>query len=380
MNDHKIRKPREVDWNNPHAYFMTRRDGTIVDGLSQYDSFMENIGYDGKPNNLLDFLDSCCDDRESFKVFKDKFYEVSSGNKIEYELDYWIGGFHYHMTLSKLKGGVGIHFGDQTKATSERDTARRERGIAEKRFRDSLEVIHDIRSLGSGFTLVDAIEKHYKRGNPDRAERLMESLKHIAGTAEALINTYMDIGTAEAGAPFKWEHVMFSRDIVEPVISSVQHKISNRGATIERRYITSSGDTELYCDKRRMRSVFFQLVNNALDYGEDGMIISWGQKALSEHGENAIGKRVNLWNSKSHIPTEHQEIVFKDFFTTGGAEGKERTGLGLNLVKRTIVDEHHGDISIDSGYDNNVNDVYTNIIIDLYSEDYLREKGLILDE
>jgi signal transduction histidine kinase len=62
--------------------------------------------------------------------------------------------------------------------------------------------------------------------------------------------------------------------------------------------------------------------------------------AVFEQGDEAV---VTVSDTGRGIPAEHLPNIFRPFYTTKG----NGTGLGLSLARR-IVEEHHGQIAIES--------------------------------
>ncbi len=356
---YKIEEPREVNWSNPHAFMVACETGECLGDLSRYGEFFERIGYESCTGNVLEFVDKIADSEFSSR-FREIYGMVHKGEIGCYEMDFNMGPFHYHMTLSNLGNNVGISFNDQTAAVNARDAAKEsaERGH---------NVIHALKNALDGMAVTDAVERHMEKGNYERAQRLIESLNTARDAVLSNAETLLNIERAEAGAPFLWDSHMYSKNIVEPVVSLLQPKFRTKGATYKRE-VSSDDDPLIFCDKRRMQSVFFHLIQNALSHGKEGLTVSTGQEPIVEEGRE-IGHRLVCWNTKSYVPPENWERVFDKFHGEG-------TGLGLHLVKNTIVNEHKGRISLESGRDETIGDEYTKIMIDLYSEDYLGNHGL----
>jgi signal transduction histidine kinase len=89
-----------------------------------------------------------------------------------------------------------------------------------------------------------------------------------------------------------------------------------------------------------LNQVWTNLIDNAID-------------AMDGHGEVTIRTRrvdgavvVEIGDQGPGIPPEVVSRMFDPFFTTK-ASGKG-TGLGLDIVRRIVVDGHRGEVSVDS--------------------------------
>lgn len=94
----------------------------------------------------------------------------------------------------------------------------------------------------------------------------------------------------------------------------------------------------VYADEEKLSRVFYNVTKNALEAMDEGGKIQFkvfddGDMITFQFTDNGPG-----------IPREIQDRLFESFVTSGKAGG---TGLGLAIVKK-IIEEHHGEIEIDS--------------------------------
>ena len=94
----------------------------------------------------------------------------------------------------------------------------------------------------------------------------------------------------------------------------------------------------LQIDAAMLEQAFLNLILNAGGAMPDG-----GKLAVSTESVDAAHVRITFTDSGCGIPAESLEKIFEPFYTTK-ARG---TGLGL-AITRQIIDQHHGEISIDS--------------------------------
>lgn len=94
----------------------------------------------------------------------------------------------------------------------------------------------------------------------------------------------------------------------------------------------------LYADEEKLNRVFYNITKNALEaMGEGG-------KFHFEVTDDSREVFFRFSDTGPGIPREIRHRLFDSFVTSGKESG---TGLGLAIVKK-IVDEHHGEIEIDS--------------------------------
>lgn len=126
------------------------------------------------------------------------------------------------------------------------------------------------------------------------------------------------------------------RDILENVLTLYQGKITQRRATIDKRYEKAAPVTAF---PGELRQVFSNLVGNALEaLPASGKVIIELRNSFDWREGHRRGVRVTIGDTGSGIPSEHRARISQPFFTTKGEQG---TGLGL-WVSRGIVEKYGG--------------------------------------
>ncbi|NDD40213.1 MAG: GHKL domain-containing protein, partial [Verrucomicrobia bacterium] len=97
-------------------------------------------------------------------------------------------------------------------------------------------------------------------------------------------------------------------------------------------------------DADRLQQVLFNLVDNAIKYGQaDGNVVLGARKTDN--------KQIEVWvrNDGPGIPSEAQPRVFERFYRVDKARSRDAggTGLGLAIVKH-IVQSHGGEVWVES--------------------------------
>lgn len=128
-------------------------------------------------------------------------------------------------------------------------------------------------------------------------------------------------------------------DTIGSVISLTRHKMQMQGVTLRTRLsktpLTLSGDT------LRLQQCLLNLVFNALEAMPDGGAL----RICSRRDPKKKQIEIEIADTGSGIPEEHQDKIFTPFFTTKPAG--QGTGLGLSIVYDTVK-ANRGDIAVDS--------------------------------
>lgn len=125
-------------------------------------------------------------------------------------------------------------------------------------------------------------------------------------------------------------------DLLQQIVDFAANHTDMRGITIST--ILASGLPLVELDGDQMRQVTINLILNAGGAMPDG-----GNLTVSTEAVDATHVRITFSDSGCGIPPESLEKIFEPFYTTK-ARG---TGLGL-AITRQIIEQHHGEIHIDS--------------------------------
>ncbi|HXE98447.1 MAG TPA: cache domain-containing protein [Dongiaceae bacterium] len=125
-------------------------------------------------------------------------------------------------------------------------------------------------------------------------------------------------------------------DLLQQIVDFATNHTDMRGVTISTRLASGLPPVEL--DGDQMRQVAINLILNAGGAMPDG-----GNLTVSTEAVDATHVRITFSDSGCGIPQESLEKIFEPFYTTK-ARG---TGLGL-AITRQIIEQHHGEIHIDS--------------------------------
>jgi signal transduction histidine kinase len=129
-----------------------------------------------------------------------------------------------------------------------------------------------------------------------------------------------------------------SGEIVERSLEGLAERIEESGAAIE----VEEGLPEVVADRKRLRQVFHNLIDNAVKYGGEPPRIEVGHRL--EEGFHLFWVRDN----GTGISPDDQEKAFH-LFQRVGEQKSRRQGMGIGLaVVRQIVERHGGKIWCES--------------------------------
>lgn len=197
------------------------------------------------------------------------------------------------------------------------------------------------------------------------AHEIRNPLTTIGGFAKAIMKKADDVERVRNNAAIIDEEVTRLERILRGVMDfskpmkpernladinlAIRHALSSVSNLITEKNVQLDSDLdpslpELYIDKHQIQQVFINIFKNAAeaftDAGQYGSVGNLIQVATYRKDANVV---IRIADNGPGMPPEVLDRAFSPFFTTK-ADG---TGLGLALC-RQIVEEHHGNIKLDS--------------------------------
>lgn len=102
-------------------------------------------------------------------------------------------------------------------------------------------------------------------------------------------------------------------------------------------------DEHMICaNEEQMKQVWINLLDNAIKFAPAGHTV---RVRILDPGEKLA---VEVMNTGSEIPEEHQKKIFQKFYQADESHSTQGNGVGLAIVKR-IVELHGGEVAVASG-------------------------------
>ncbi len=216
-----------------------------------------------------------------------------------------------------------------------------ERELAHYRDEIIFMLVHDLRSpLGSTISAIEYAEE--LAAKPDERDSLAEVLylaKRSAKRLMNLINTLLDVERDQMTLiRSEWD----IDHLVEEAHTDLAYAAKEVGIDIHK--IVEPGLPTLKIDGEKIQRVLINLIDNALDYSEQQIIVS---VKTSPDGSRVV-MRVN--DDGPGIPPEKRTNIFGKFTQATGQERRrgKHSGIGLTYCRRA-VEAHGGNIWVSDG-------------------------------
>ncbi len=169
--------------------------------------------------------------------------------------------------------------------------------------------------------------------------RQLIPIKNNANRLMRLITELMDFRKAETG--HLTLHV--TEDDIIGFINEIFISFSHLAQTNDIKYDFTHEQENIYLffDKRQLEKVLFNLLSNAFKFCDKGGQIS---VSVLESNEEVI---ISISDNGVGIPAESLKGLFSDYFQVDEQQSQIGSGIGLALSK-AIVEEHQGNISVES--------------------------------
>jgi len=202
-------------------------------------------------------------------------------------------------------------------------------------------MFHDIR--GSMVATAAAL-KLLGRGTFGEVGRgAQDKIREISNRVDKMIHLteeFMDKAfTHTVQGELEREVLDLSRDVVAPVLEELAEELRDHQVTLENRLGFHPGSIPVKGSRVWLKSVFRNLINNAIRHGEPGcnIVINWERQ-----GDNSL---LHVYNSGDPVPEESRSILFANFSPQFRSARGAGAGLGLGLyLSRDIIANHGGDL------------------------------------
>ncbi|HUR60754.1 MAG TPA: GAF domain-containing sensor histidine kinase [Candidatus Thermoplasmatota archaeon] len=194
---------------------------------------------------------------------------------------------------------------------------------------------HDLRTPLTAIKLQSSVMRR-AREDPQRHERSANILTRNIHRLEMMLDDFLDLARMEAGRFTLHVGEVDLRKVVDEVVETFEAQATDRDIKLTRDCPTP---LLVQGDERRLIQTFNNLISNSLRYTPDLGTIhiesrDLGDRVVVKVADNGIG-----------MTREQLSRLFEPF--TQHAGHTIGTGLGLFLAK-TVVEEHGGDIRVDS--------------------------------
>lgn len=203
-------------------------------------------------------------------------------------------------------------------------------------------VTHELKApIANSFMSANALRQELFGSLSQEQSVMVEAICRNLRQSMEMIRLYLDLSRIEKDEmPVNIQRTRIREVLIDPVLDSLGNAICEQNATVT---VETPESLEWSLDPDLFRSVFTNLIGNALKYGEkDGSIII----RAADLGDRC---RIEVWNSGPGISQENLGQLFKKFRRLDACRQPSTRGSGLGLfITKTIVERHGGRIWAES--------------------------------
>lgn len=206
---------------------------------------------------------------------------------------------------------------------------------------------HDIRTPLNGILGIIDINSHCS--DPEQIAENRLKAKQSADHLLELVDNVLEMTRIESGeSQSEYQNVDIQK-IVDDVINVMGPHAAEAGVEL---YHDTRGDAlsavEVYTDPLDLKSIFINVLENAVKYNRRGGSITWTDVLSRGDGSNVTYKCV-ISDTGIGMDPEYIKHIFEPFSQENAAVRTNYKGVGLGMaIVRSLVDKIGGEISIES--------------------------------
>lgn len=220
-----------------------------------------------------------------------------------------------------------------------------------------LTITHELRAPVAAIqSLLEVMSFTLGKELPEKGKDLLERAQRRVNALLDLVNDLLDV----ARDRHKFGVVEFRsvdlREVLQGVRSAFQARADRKQVALEFQGLEAS--VPLRGDPEGLERLFGNLVGNAINYTPSGGRVQVRLEQVEGSDGSPAKAVVSVQDTGIGIPRESLPRLFQEFFRAPNAKRvlEHGTGLGLAICKR-IVEEHHGEITVES--EENVGSTFT---------------------
>jgi two-component system phosphate regulon sensor histidine kinase PhoR len=217
----------------------------------------------------------------------------------------------------------------------------RQRKLTEIKNEFISNITHELKTpIATVGVAIEALRNFNAINDPQRTQEYLDISQNELLRLSLLVDKVLKLSMFEKKEiELKYELVDL-KGVVDEVVSSMKLQIEKYNASVS---VSADGDTHLQGDRLHLLSVVFNLLDNALKYGNSNTAVKFELKEKENEVELTVA------DNGIGISPEYQDRIFEKFFRVplGNTHNTKGYGLGLSYVSH-VVQRHKGKIEVES--------------------------------
>ncbi len=217
----------------------------------------------------------------------------------------------------------------------------RQRKLTEIKNEFISNITHELKTpIATVGVAIEALRNFNAINDPQRTKEYLDISQNELQRLSLLVDKVLKLSMFEKKEiELKYE-MLDLKGVVDEVVSSMKLQIGKHHANVS---TTVEGDTHLQGDRLHLLSVVFNLLDNALKYGNGNIAVKFDLKEKESEIELSVA------DNGIGISPEYKDKVFEKFFRVplGNTHNTKGYGLGLSYVSH-VVQRHKGKIEVES--------------------------------